>query len=78
MSLPIASFDRSIRIVPAIAYATTSGGDASQFVRTSWCTRPSKFLLPDSTDETTRSPCVIAFEISSGSGPELPMHVVQP
>src|SRR5215212_6667905 len=40
--------------------------------------RPSKLRLPDSTETTARSPCSIAAETSSGSGPELPMHVVQP
>src|SRR5579875_1571497 len=40
--------------------------------------RPSKLRLPESTDATTRSFSVIDFEIASGSGPELPMQVVQP
>ncbi|COW18947.1 Uncharacterised protein [Mycobacterium tuberculosis] len=40
--------------------------------------RPSKFRLPDSTAVTERSLSLTAFEISSGSGPELPMQVVQP
>src|SRR5213075_1351985 len=40
--------------------------------------RPSKFLLPDSTEQTTSSHSAIAFETASGSGPEFPMHVVQP
>src|SRR3954463_4890257 len=40
--------------------------------------RPSKFRLPDSTEQTDRSPSVTASEISFGSGPELPMQVVQP
>src|SRR5215470_12285885 len=40
--------------------------------------RPSKLRLPDNTETTARSASLTAFEISSGSGPELPMHVVQP
>ena len=40
--------------------------------------RASKFRFPDSTEQTTRSPSTTAFEIASGSGPEFPMHVVQP
>src|SRR5690242_9437544 len=40
--------------------------------------RPSKLRLPDSTAHTVRSRSAIAREISSGSGPELPMQVVQP
>ncbi len=40
--------------------------------------RPSKFRLPDSTETTARSFSCTAAEISSGSGPELPMQVVQP
>jgi hypothetical protein len=34
--------------------------------------------LPDSTEATIRSPSAIACEIGGGSGPELPMQVVQP
>ena len=40
--------------------------------------RPSKLRLPDSTATTARSCSSTAAEISSGSGPELPMQVVQP
>src|SRR5580658_3682859 len=40
--------------------------------------RPSKLRLPDSTAATTRSFLAIVSEIASGSGPELPMQVVQP
>ena len=46
--------------------------------RTSALTRPSKLRLPDSTAAATRSLSLIALEISAGSGPELPMQVVQP
>jgi hypothetical protein len=40
--------------------------------------RPSKFRLPDSTDTTDRSFSLTAALPSGGSGPEFPMHVVQP
>jgi hypothetical protein len=40
--------------------------------------RASKFRLPERTAQTTRSPLVTAAEMGSASGPELPMHVVQP
>jgi hypothetical protein len=40
--------------------------------------RASKLRLPESTAHVTSSPLVIAAEISSASGPELPMQVVQP
>src|SRR5580700_6115825 len=40
--------------------------------------RPSKFLLPLSTEQTTRLRDSTAAATSSGSGPLLPMHVVQP
>jgi hypothetical protein len=40
--------------------------------------RPSKLRLPLSTEHTARSASLTAALISSGSGPELPMHVVQP
>src|SRR5438876_10877359 len=47
-------------------------------MRTSPLIRPSKFRLPDSTDTTARPSSFTALEISGGSGPELPMQVVQP
>src|SRR3954453_14122469 len=65
-------------IVPASAYATTSGGDAREFILTSGLMRPSKLRLPLNTETTARSCSLTASEISSGSGPELPMQVVQP
>src|SRR6185369_1822830 len=40
--------------------------------------RPSKLRLPESTPETIRPLSLIVFEIGAGSGPELPMQVVQP
>src|ERR1700748_1071089 len=41
-------------------------------------TRPSKLRCPDSTAAATMPLSLIDLEISSGSGPELPMQVVQP
>jgi len=41
-------------------------------------TRPSKFRLPESTAATVSLPSSMAFDTGSGSGPELPMHVVHP
>src|SRR4030095_14655180 len=40
--------------------------------------RPSKLRVPISTEQTTSPFSRTAAEISSGSGPLLPMHVVQP
>jgi hypothetical protein len=40
--------------------------------------RPSKLRLPESTEHTVSPSASIAAEISSGSGPEFPMQVVQP
>src|SRR5438552_3409660 len=40
--------------------------------------RPSKLRLPESTAQTTRLRSRTSAAISSGSGPLLPMHVVQP
>src|SRR5436309_8323986 len=40
--------------------------------------RPSKLRFPLSTDATTRLRVSTSIETSSGSGPLLPMHVVQP
>jgi hypothetical protein len=40
--------------------------------------RASKLRLPESTAAARMSFCWIASETASGSGPELPMQVVQP
>src|SRR5215471_9879265 len=40
--------------------------------------RPSKLRLPDNTAAATRLLSLMVLEISGGSGPELPMQVVQP
>ena len=76
--MPIGSLVRSISSVPVKAYATTSGGDARYAARTFGCTRPSKLRLPDKTAPTASSCSEIAASSASGSGPELPMQVVQP
>ena len=47
-------------------------------MRTSWCTRPSKLRLPESTADTDSLLFWIALAIGGFSGPELPMQVVQP
>ena len=47
-------------------------------MRTSGWMRPSKFRLPESTEVTDRSPSWTASDTPGSSGPELPMHVVQP
>ena len=76
--VPIGSVVRSTSTRPASAYATTSGGEARYDARTCGWMRPSKLRLPDSTATTLRSPSSTAEATSSISGPELPMHVVQP
>src|SRR6266853_5075017 len=40
--------------------------------------RPSKFLLPESTETATRSWSCTAAAIGSGKGPLFPIHVVHP
>ena len=55
LPMPSGSVVRSFSTVPAIAYATTSGGDARKFaLRFGWM-RASKLRLPDSTAAQTRS-----------------------
>src|SRR5690606_17093107 len=75
---PSGSEVRSTSTVPARAAATTSGGDARKFMRTSGWIRPSKFRLPESTAATSSAPSAIASETAGSSEPELPMQVVQP
>ena len=77
-SSPIGSLYGSQSIRPAMAYATTSGGDMRKLARTSLLMRPSKLRLPLSTEQATSPPFAMASEICCGSGPLLPMHVVQP
>ena len=64
--------------VPARPYATTSGGDAKNDIFTCGWMRPSKFLFPLKTAATVNDSESIALATASGSGPEFPMHVVQP
>ena len=65
-------------IRPAMANATTSGGLMRKFALTLWWMRASKLRFPDSTLAAMRSFFVSASSSSRSSGPELPMHVVQP
>ena len=60
-SIPSTSFSMSKRIVPAIAYATTSGGDARNACFAYGWMRPSKLRLPDSTAVAYRSRSMISF-----------------
>ncbi len=64
--------------VPAMAKATTRGGEARKLARTWGLMRPSKLRLPLSTAAATRSPSSMAWRMGSGRGPLLPMQVVQP
>ena len=52
---PIGSVNKLTFIFPAMAKATTSGGEARKLALTSWWTRPSKFLFPDKTEQTVKS-----------------------
>ena len=72
------SVARLILIFPAIAYATTRGGDARKLAFTSWCTLPSKFLFPDNTEQTVKLFFLISLDTHSSRGPELPIQVVHP
>ena len=61
-----------------MANATTSGGLMRKLAFTAWWMRASKLRFPDSTAAQTRSFVVIASSMRASSGPEFPMHVVQP
>ena len=63
---------------PASANATTSGGDMRKLALMFWWTRASKLRLPESTEAATKSFLTTASSTGAGSGPELPMQVVQP
>ena len=69
---------KSIVTRPARAKATTSGGDMRKFALMFWWTRASKFRFPESTAAAMTSFFVTASSTGAASGPELPMHVVQP
>src|SRR6201996_2062141 len=66
----------SKRIVPAIAYATTSGGDARNACFAYGWMRPSKLRLPDSTAVAYRSRSTTSFWITGSSAPDMPLHDV--
>jgi len=54
------------------------GGEVRKFILVSGWIRPSKLRLPDSTEHTVKS-CSFTAALTAGmSGPEFPMHVVQP
>ena len=61
-----------------MAKATTSGGLMRKFAFTLWWMRASKLRFPDRTLAPMMSFVVSASSSSRSSGPELPMHVVQP
>ena len=76
--LPSGWLLKSTSTEPAMAYATTSGGEARKLARMFGWMRASKLRLPDSTAAHTRSFLTIASSIGCASGPALPMQVVQP
>jgi hypothetical protein len=78
LPLPTGSVIRSFMTVPAIAYATTSGGLARKFALMFGWMRASKLRLPESTAAQIRSFFVIASLNSGRRSPALPMQVVQP
>src|SRR5688500_11003032 len=65
-------------ILPASANATTSGGLMRKLALTLWWMRASKLRFPDRTLAAIRSFTASVSSNSRSSGPELPMHVVQP
>lgn len=60
LSFAMGSFSKSILTVPAIANATTKGGDAKKLALVAGCTLPSKFLFPERTDAAQMSLALIA------------------
>jgi hypothetical protein len=74
---PSTSFSMSKRIVPAIAYATTSGGEARKACFAYGWMRPSKLRLPDRTAVAYRSRSMISCWITGSSAPDMPLQVVQ-
>ena len=71
-------FSKSMFTVPAIAYIITNGGEAKKLDLINGWILPSKFLLPEITLQTFKSPDSINSETFFDKGPELPIHVVQP
>lgn len=78
LSLAIGYFSKSISTVPAIANATTNGGDAKKLALVNGWTLPSKFLFPLNTEATTMSLALIASSTSFDIYPEFPMQVIHP
>ena len=72
------SFSKFILTEPIKAKITTNGGEAKKFDLTSGWILPSKFLFPEITLQTFKSLELISSFISSLSGPEFPIQVVQP
>lgn len=64
--------------VPAIAKATTNGGEAKKLALVIGWTLPSKFLFPLNTDATDKSFYFIASYTYLWISPELPIQVIHP
>lgn len=64
--------------MPAIAKATTNGGDAKKLALVRGETLPSKFLFPLSTEATHKSLALMVYSTYLGRSPELPIQVMQP
>src|SRR5690625_6786081 len=77
-SLPRGSVVRPMSTVPAIAYATTSGGEAGEVILSSGGLGPSKLRLPERTDATAGSFSATRSDTTLSRGPGLPVEVVQP
>src|SRR5450830_2131872 len=76
-AMPSTSFSISKRMVPAIAYATTSGGEARKACFAYGWMRPSKLRLPDKTAVAYRSRDTTSSWITGSSAPDMPLHEVQ-
>lgn len=61
LSFAMGSFSKSMLTVPAIANATTRGGEAKKFALVAGWTLPSKFLFPERTEAAQRSFALIAY-----------------
>lgn len=78
LSLAMGSFSKSILTVPAIAKATTSGGEARKLALVDGWTLPSKFLFPERTEAAQMSLALMAYSTSLSISPELPIQVIHP
>jgi hypothetical protein len=65
-------------IVPGERVGDHEGWGGQVVLLMSGLIRPSKFRLPDRTETTARIVLVDGGGDRGGSGPEFPMHVVQP